>query len=628
MLHFNASLSGVLAGRGGEDSFKVLILDRVTKDIIAPLLHVNELRRHGVTLHLLLDSDRQPIPDVPAVYFVEPTAEVIDRISADASKNLYESLHLNFTTHIPRPLMERLASNVVKTQSAARISHVYDQHAQFIALERDLFSLGLPSTYVQLNDPRATDVAIESAVSAVVEGLFCVLSTLAVVPIIRCPPGGAAEHVASALDARLRDALKSRNNVFTEGTASGLMASLQRPLLCLFDRTFELSVTLQHAWTYKPLVHDVMHMRLNRLSIEPTASSVSVRMNAKTSYEMDEKDFFWQAHGKEQFPKIAEQVEAELAKYKAAVEELNRTTGANIDPSADAAGLLASNTKGLMSAVSSLPQLTERKRVIDKHTNVATALLNAIKSRALDQYYQLEEDLIRGNVGVDAVVNAIRNMPGTAADKMRLALVWLLTVTTMPSESDCSSVEAVLGESLGGDTNMASWMYIKRMRRMNLAGKGVVGHQAQAAGGGDGLGFGGVAANQGGQLASFFGQGLTSLTKGVKNLLAGEQQAAVTVAVESLMDGKPNPETDGYAYFDPKGPAEGRRGVQRIGGPFKEALVFMIGGGNYLEHESLACWAARSVPGPKNVIYGATELLHGEDFLRQLEELGTASGAI
>lgn len=39
---------------------------------------------------------------------------------------------------------------------------------------------------------------------------------------------------------------------------------------------------------------------------------------------------------------------------------------------------------------------------------------------------------------------------------------------------------------------------------------------------------------------------------GVKVLLAGEQQAAVTVAVEALMDGKPSPELDSFATFDPK----------------------------------------------------------------------------
>ncbi len=53
--------------------------------------------------------------------------------------------------------------------------------------------------------------------------------------------GGAAQHVATALDARLREHLKSRSNLFTE-SSSGL--TISRPLLCLFDRNFELSVVI------------------------------------------------------------------------------------------------------------------------------------------------------------------------------------------------------------------------------------------------------------------------------------------------------------------------------------------------------------------------------------------------
>ena len=229
MLHFNAP-PPALGGRLEEDTYKVLILDRVTQDILAPLLHVNELRRHGVTLHMLLDTDRQPIPDVPAVYFVQPTEAAVDRIVADAARGLYDSFHLNFSTHVPRPLMERLANGVAASGAAARVARVYDQHAQFVSLEPGLFTLGLPSTYLDLNDPGAQDTAIEAAVGAVVEGLFCALATLSVVPIIRCPPGGAAEHVAAQLDARLRDALRGRANLFAEGAAGGgLAASLQRP---------------------------------------------------------------------------------------------------------------------------------------------------------------------------------------------------------------------------------------------------------------------------------------------------------------------------------------------------------------------------------------------------------------
>jgi hypothetical protein len=51
----------------------------------------------------------------------------------------------------------------------------------------------------------------------------------------------------------------------------------------------------------------------------------------------------------------------------------------------------------------------------------------------------------------------------------------------------------------------------------------------------------------------------------------------------------------------------------------------MVGGGNYLEAESLACWAAHAQPVARHVIYGATDLLTGEAFAGQLAELGRKS---
>lgn len=59
-------------------------------------------------------------------------------------------------------------------------------------------------------------------------------------------------------------------------------------------------------------------------------------------------------------------------------------------------------------------------------------------------------------------------------------------------------------------------------------------------------------------------------------------------------------------------------------GPFREAIVFVVGGGNYLEAESLAAWAARSQP-PKSIVYGTTAMLTGEQFVQQLSVLGKQS---
>ena len=86
-----------------------------------------------------------------------------------------------------------------------------------------------------------------------------------------------------------------------------------------------------------------------------------------------------------------------------AVADLNRRTGSNVDPTADPNELMQSNTRNLMSAISSLPQLTERKKVIDKHTNMATCLLKQIQARALKQYWDREEDCLHGKPDLPAI---------------------------------------------------------------------------------------------------------------------------------------------------------------------------------------------------------------------------------
>lgn len=74
-----------------------------------------------------------------------------------------------------------------------------------------------------------------------------------------------------------------------------------------------------------------------------------------------------------------------------------------MDPTADPNELMQSNTRNLMSAISSLPQLTERKKTIDKHTNMATALLRQIQARALKQYWDREEDCLHGKPDFAAI---------------------------------------------------------------------------------------------------------------------------------------------------------------------------------------------------------------------------------
>lgn len=595
MLNLNQPVNS--GGTANEEVYKILIYDRFCQDILSPLIHVKDLRKHGVTLYFLIDKDRKPVHDVPAVYFVQPTHPNVQRIIADASKSLYDSFHLNFSSSISRPLLEDLASGTINSDSIERISKVHDQYLEFVTLEDNLFSLAYKNCYLQLNDPSAGDKEIEEIIEKIVSGLFSVLATLAVVPIIRCPRGGPAEMVASLLDQRLRDHLLAKNNLFSEG--GNFTSSFQRPILCLFDRNFELSVAIQHDFRYRPLVHDVLGLRLNRLSVQGEKGGMK-------SFELDRSDPFWVANWSLEFPEVAVEIEAQLNKYKKDVEEVNKRTGGNSGAEFDGTDLVG-NTKHLMNAVNSLPELTERKQVIDKHTNIATALLGEIKERSLDSYAKKENDMmVRGVIDRNELIGALKGK-GTKVDKLRFAIMYLISTESLP-QSEIEMIETALRES---EVDTTAFQYVKKIKSLNVSLA-----SANSA----------SRSNIVDWAEKLYGQSISAVTAGVKNLLSSDHQLALSRTVEALMEGKPNPEIDSYVIFDPRAPkSSSGMSSNHLKGPFKEAIVFMIGGGNYVEYGSLQELANRSQQ-VKHVIYGTTEILTGGEFIEQLAQLGKKMG--
>jgi len=110
MLHFNEPPS-VLKKREAEETaspYKILVLDSFSKSIIAPLVGVQDLRQKGgVTLHLVIDSQREAIPDVPAVYFVQATPQNVQRIvevlSSSSAHSFLSLLPIHILAYHPPP---------------------------------------------------------------------------------------------------------------------------------------------------------------------------------------------------------------------------------------------------------------------------------------------------------------------------------------------------------------------------------------------------------------------------------------------------------------------------------------------------------------------------------------------
>jgi sec1 family domain-containing protein 1 len=302
--------------------------------------------------------------------------------------------------------------------------------------------------FTAINRANTNDTEMDSMMDSIVDSLFSVCVTLGNVPIIRCPRNSAAEMVARKLEKKLRENLyDARNNLFHMDASQAGSFSFQRPLLVILDRNVDMATPLHHTWTYQALAHDVLDLSLNRIILEDDAISGGTRKKSKPC-DLDNRDKFWWSHKGSPFPTVAEAIQEELESYRTSEDEIKKLKSSmGIDGENEVAySMVNDNTTRLTNAVNSLPQLMEKKRLIDMHTKIATNILNFIKQRRLDSFFELEEKIMSKSVLDKGLIDMFQDPEfGSAEDKMRLYIIYY--ICTNLSDSEYRKIENVLKES-------------------------------------------------------------------------------------------------------------------------------------------------------------------------------------
>ncbi|KAH9260271.1 hypothetical protein BASA81_001441 [Batrachochytrium salamandrivorans] len=561
--------------------WKVLVYDQFGRDLVSTLALGKKTlwRDHNVTLKMLIDSPRERVGDVTAVYFCLPLDDNLDQIARDVAQGLYDSIHLHFLSPIARHQLEKLAKEVAKSNNALSVAKVWDQNLGFVALERSLFSLHLPGSFAGLNSSLAKD-----------------------------------EDVVSSL------------NRFAEGLTNVLTAVEPRPLLLILDRGSDLCTPLQHSDGYQALVDDLLGpLFLNRL----------LGKDGKTpDFVLDaEIDDFWRQYAGVPIPDaVTEQMNAVKE-----VEDKSRRLGGGGGGSAFPSNEDATSASVLLEAVSALPELTARKKSLETHGNVLRQVFEVVKRRGIHEFPELEARMARGRNAAKAEKSNVLKLVGDPSkelqDKLRLAMVYAFAAKISVSELD--ELEKVLwgggGEGENGDaaTKLAeakqNLAYLRRVLTMLQRSKPSSAAAAAASSGG------GAAASVLFSAADFaFGQFQEKLQTVASSVTGSTSWGPAARAVDAVCGGGGSgmgatgmaaidQEIDTqYLYFDPKqGTLPLPPNATRFKGPFPKCIVFVVGGGCYTEHRNLAQYAAQR---KREVLYGSTEILSPSQFLQQMRE--------
>ena len=285
--------------------------------------------------------------------------------------------------------------------------------------------------------------------------------------------------------------------------------------------------------------------------------------------------------------------------------------------------------------------------------NIATALLEEIKKRGLDELFSTEESISKQTI--QTILETLRNpkpdVHPTPLDKLRLVLVFYLSSPDNALSKD--DVAELTKELTAAGADVSAFDYVRRLREISRMSVSTFG-SSDAGGAGTGRSstpiIGGT---PGGELFKGFSalgnrlmkdRGLDNLISGVKNFLPANKLLPVTRLTEALMDSSAASnaslqETDEYLFLDPRAPRShhaglgiagvGAGGAQGAGGggrskrmAFTDGTVFVVGGAGYVEYGNLEEWAQRT---GKRITYGGTEILDPGGFVEILQRLGKES---
>ena len=413
-------------------------------------------------------------------------------------------------------------------------------------------------------------------------------------------------------------------------------------MLILLERSIDFAMPLHHSPIYQSLLHDLLGLKSNHVEI------TSADSGKKQIFLDHENDEFWRQNAQQPLPKVHDNQSIMLSWYTQKKNEIKKgggninsnTPSTDFDHEMEEKKGMESGHDALKSVIRSMPQLLKKKEEIDRHQQLMSTISSILDQRSISEYFHLEEALMHSKILDSVQSKSLHDQlssrtEGSVEDKLRLFLIYYLCHHDV-TRSELSQLLSKLLTNGGMEAYvLPNWEQSKHKLK---ALQYVVEHKKLL-----NLGDSLKDAEEKEQdnrtsstLGSLLGKGQALLTT-VRGMLPTSGNCTVTRIAKLLMNtdvlsssvnilstSQSNPHlkdiNKNYTTFDPLLSPNDVQNLEKINfQQYDRSIVFVVGGGCYSEYANLMEFARNK---QRDIIYGATDLVAPNDFLKQLSNLG------
>ena len=382
-----------IVGDSSISGMKVLLLDAETTQGVAMVYSQSQVLERDVFLVERLEKARthEPMPHLKAAVFVRPTRENLELLKAEVAEPRFAEYHLFFSNVVPSYFLQQLAD----ADTHEIIRQVQEFYADFMAINDDLFTINQRNAIRLSNSFDDNEMFLRN-----VQGVLSVLLAL------KKQPSQIRYQGSSSL------ARQTANEIHTRIQADGIFhfSRGEGPVLLILDRRDDPVTPLLSQWTYQAMVHQLLGLHGNRVSLKGRPNVVKDNEEVVLSCT---QDGFFAKHQYANFGDLGAAIKGLLDDYQKQVQLNEKIT----------------SIEDMQNFIKRFPAFKSQSINVSKHVAIMTELSRLVDTCSLMDVAQLEQELACNDEHSSQfrdLMEMLSNPRVKPADKLRSGLLYAL----------------------------------------------------------------------------------------------------------------------------------------------------------------------------------------------------------